>query len=428
MKVGKVTRHDEPRPVRLGLRAMENDTPVVLVRPEALSAMYNHAAEGYPVEVIGCLLGLPLLDVETGVRATYIEQVVRGIATASHTHVIMDPESFKEVDEIGKKSGTLLVGNYHSHPEMGVFQSGTDVNNFKSHHNESYRIAIVLDSTLTTHDRLDTRPPWIGFFAWDKNHKPIRLPAGNAHIVNERPMTRLEKPIDAVVGENPRVPSEGAEQASLVTIAMKVEIAHHLWQASKKLSQKSNQFDAESPIIIVSKEVINSLMERSSSNIPDEGLLLGASGTLGGYDFLCVMAWAPIMLETLDVYENAIRKVEKSPTERLRTGEGYEMPLMQLEAYANGADLIGLYGMENRLDQLHLVKRQNPLFLSTTVRDFAKFCGKYCLTAARVQRRQGDEVNVSAEKARIQFRALRNSDQNDIVVPQSQIIIIENGS
>src|SRR5437868_269871 len=97
MRLGQVVQHDEPRPVRLGFKAPHHNLPVVLIRKEALVGMYNHAKEGYPVEIGGYFVGFPMIDVDTGLKITYVEQIVRAISTSTHTHVTMHPESFNAV-------------------------------------------------------------------------------------------------------------------------------------------------------------------------------------------------------------------------------------------------------------------------------------------------------------------------------------------
>lgn len=194
MNIGPVTRHDEPRAVQMQIRLPANQMPSVFVTNAVLRSMYDHAVEGYPVEIGGYYLGLPLQDRELALRATFITEAVRAIATSTRAHVTMHAETFHEVEKCREKSDTILVGYYHSHPGLSVFQSGEDVYNFRTYHPENYQIAIVVDSTLTKPESLDPSKSWIGFFTWDANHNPVRLPAENLFVVDETqlPFTMIE--------------------------------------------------------------------------------------------------------------------------------------------------------------------------------------------------------------------------------------------
>ena len=193
MKIGKVTRYDEPRPVHLAVKIPRSNLPVVFIQKEALWEMYSHAAGEMHHEVGGYLLGFPLKDIETGTEATYIEKAVRAIYDSTPTHVTMLPESFREVELVREQSDTILVGYYHSHPRLGIFQSGTDVKNFMDYHPESYQIAVVVDPSRTTPKHLDVRPEWIGFFGWEQHSTPVELPVEHVSVVENRPEANLEK-------------------------------------------------------------------------------------------------------------------------------------------------------------------------------------------------------------------------------------------
>ncbi|MGH2560155.1 MAG: Mov34/MPN/PAD-1 family protein [Thermomicrobiales bacterium] len=187
MKLGAVVRRDQLRPTRVTRPVPRNGLPFVLVTSEVLSEMHRHATDGFPDEIGGYAVGLPLIDTETGVAGTYIERVIRAESISTHTHVTFLHESMADVDQVCAQTGLLLIGYYHSHPGFRVFQSGEDVQTFGRYYAEPYQIAIVVDSTRAKLDCLPVAADWIGFFAWDRNHAPARLPAVNLSLVTDRP-------------------------------------------------------------------------------------------------------------------------------------------------------------------------------------------------------------------------------------------------
>lgn len=177
-RVGKVIRFDDPIPTNLSWLTHHNSSSTaVIIRPSVLDYLYKHAASEMQHEVGGYLLGLPYMDPERGWRATYIHEALRASYESTPTHVRMNPTSFREIEEVRTKTKMLLVGYYHSHPNLSIFQSGEDVRNFQMYYPENYQIAIVVDPSKTSKQSIYVNSSWIGYFSWDSNHKPIRLPS-----------------------------------------------------------------------------------------------------------------------------------------------------------------------------------------------------------------------------------------------------------
>lgn len=182
-RVGKVVRFDNPIPVDLSwISKYDPAYPCVIIRQKVLNYLYKHSASELQHEVGGYLLGLPCVDISTGDRATYIHEAIRARYESTPTHVKMLPTTFQEVEAARVKSNMLLVGYYHSHPSLSVFQSGEDVRNFQMYYPEQYQIAIVVDPSKTSRQTFYSDTSWIGYFAWDTNHKPVRL--ANRQIFN----------------------------------------------------------------------------------------------------------------------------------------------------------------------------------------------------------------------------------------------------
>lgn len=159
----------------------------MLFRVEALEQMVSHARDGEPLEVIGALLGFPGTDALSNQPVTYVETIVPYQADATRTYVSMQLSSYADLDEARKRTDTLQVGYYHSHPGHGVFQSGVDVANFIEYHPEPYQLAVVVDTTRQSAGLESLDPSWIGTFVWASEKRPVRMPARDVHLTRTRP-------------------------------------------------------------------------------------------------------------------------------------------------------------------------------------------------------------------------------------------------
>lgn len=92
----------------------------------------------------------------------YVVQAVEGVCDSSRAHVRINSSTYnrawKEIDK--SKFRLSIVGWYHTHPDIGIFLSGTDKNNMKMHHRKPHSIAIVIDPLRGGNDY-----DW-GVFGW----------------------------------------------------------------------------------------------------------------------------------------------------------------------------------------------------------------------------------------------------------------------
>jgi len=90
---------------------------------------------------------------------TWVLRAVSGDCKSSMGHVVIEPSTYNRVwRELERDENMVIVGWYHSHPNMGIFLSGTDVRNMKLFHYKPYQIAIVIDPIRND----------IGVFGWQK--------------------------------------------------------------------------------------------------------------------------------------------------------------------------------------------------------------------------------------------------------------------
>lgn len=202
MRIGQVTRYDAPRRIHLLPKLGATGGPIVLLHEGAVREMMNHARRGEPLEVIGALLGFPVVDASSDQPATYVELAVPYRADATRAHVSMHLSSYADLDDACRQTETLQVGYYHSHPGLGIFQSGIDVANFTAYHPEPYQLAVVVDSTRQVGDAHEIDATWIGIFVWDGQKRPMLLPEQGIQVVQARPevIQQEVRPADDALG------------------------------------------------------------------------------------------------------------------------------------------------------------------------------------------------------------------------------------
>ena len=85
--------------------------------------MTAHAAEGYPNEICGLMLGSTNGDcreVKVSHRAKNLN------ADRAHDRYDLDPKDYLAADKLARENGWDIVGFYHSHPDHPAKPSQTD--------------------------------------------------------------------------------------------------------------------------------------------------------------------------------------------------------------------------------------------------------------------------------------------------------------
>ena len=87
-----------------------------------LKQIYTHAAETYPHECFGFLVGI-------SDQGGTVHRVVRGanLHTDRTDRFEMDPEEFVQVEKQADDDGLSIIGFYHSHPDWPAIPSQTDI-------------------------------------------------------------------------------------------------------------------------------------------------------------------------------------------------------------------------------------------------------------------------------------------------------------
>lgn len=92
--------------------------------PDVLDAIRTHAAEGYPEEICGFLLG----TMQEGTNVvTAIHRVDNEQDTNRERRYLIPPGAFRDAQQAARTEGHDIVGIYHSHPDHPAEPSETDL-------------------------------------------------------------------------------------------------------------------------------------------------------------------------------------------------------------------------------------------------------------------------------------------------------------
>jgi proteasome lid subunit RPN8/RPN11 len=94
---------------------------VVRIPQEVRDAIFRHAAEHYPEECCGILLGDP------GERRVVMAVAGRNTAEERRHRYVIEPLDILRADNAGREKGLEIIGFYHSHPDHPAAPSRTDL-------------------------------------------------------------------------------------------------------------------------------------------------------------------------------------------------------------------------------------------------------------------------------------------------------------
>ena len=271
MRVLNVERYDKWRDINVIGCLPSNSLPFVLIRKEVVDYIYRHASYERQHEVGGYLLGFPIRDVNSGKLGTYIEQAIKGEYRSSPTRVHLLPKSAINIEHERNSKNTVLVGWYHSHPYLGVFYSGTDVNNHRTNHPEPYQVGIVVDTTAKTSQDEYVDDSWFGIFVWSNNKDIVRLPHDNIFFVDKSPVE--------------------SEKVNVIQPGKSDPYSAYIKAIARQWDRKSRDWSTEFPIVVCSMDIVN-----NAKNFVSRGqmcLLVGERIYIGAFCFYCIFGIIP---------------------------------------------------------------------------------------------------------------------------------------
>jgi proteasome lid subunit RPN8/RPN11 len=96
------------------------EAPVLRIPQDVRDAIFRHAAESYPEECCGILLG------ELRERRAAMALPARNTAEERHHRYLIEPLAIVRADKLAQEKGLEIIGFYHSHPDHPAAPSRTD--------------------------------------------------------------------------------------------------------------------------------------------------------------------------------------------------------------------------------------------------------------------------------------------------------------
>lgn len=122
------------------------DLQVIIVW-EAWREIHRHVRSDTSREQIGLLMGTVFRDTGGAYRTLVTQALPLPSSDASPVHVALTHESTGRIAEALRRlpSESTVVGWYHSHPNLGVFLSGTDLRTQRACFAQDWHVAVVVD-------------------------------------------------------------------------------------------------------------------------------------------------------------------------------------------------------------------------------------------------------------------------------------------
>jgi len=142
--INEITRTLSPIDV-IKLVNMLNNQPLVLVNRKCLTDIYKHVTTSSN-ELGGLLIGNVLTNPKNNQpNIIVISDTIASLEYDSTNVSLRMDSTIWNIARNKINTGFVVVGWYHSHPNLGAFFSGTDRHNQKNNFNHVYSIGYVID-------------------------------------------------------------------------------------------------------------------------------------------------------------------------------------------------------------------------------------------------------------------------------------------
>ena len=120
--------------------------PIFFIRRDILEELKELSKIDIQREHGGILYGLPYED-PSGIYFVFVTAAIPALhTTGSSTHLRFNEESWQEIwKTMSRLDNQIMVGWYHTHPDLGVFMSGTDRKTHALYFPNVWQLAIVID-------------------------------------------------------------------------------------------------------------------------------------------------------------------------------------------------------------------------------------------------------------------------------------------
>ena len=128
-------------------RGMENQFSKVYIKQGALETLEDHLASNLRVEQGGILFGNAYEDPNYGIYVEINVAIPAPATVGSGVHLEFTSDSWQNIISYARSQHPQenIVGWYHSHPNLGVFMSGTDMNTQRAFFYHPWCLSIVRD-------------------------------------------------------------------------------------------------------------------------------------------------------------------------------------------------------------------------------------------------------------------------------------------
>jgi len=150
-------------------RGISSEFSQVYILEEARAEFIRHLEADVSVEHGGILFGQAYTDPECGIYVEVTAAVAAPATIGTGARLQFTPDSWQGIMDYAKAAHpeANIVGWYHSHPNIGVFMSGTDMRTQQAFFRHPWCLSIVCDPVRRQ----------IGYFLGEKAErvKPIRF-------------------------------------------------------------------------------------------------------------------------------------------------------------------------------------------------------------------------------------------------------------
>ncbi|MDS1345194.1 Mov34/MPN/PAD-1 family protein [Planktothrix agardhii] len=128
-------------------RGLENQFSKVYIKQGALETLEDHLASNLRVEQGGILFGNAYQDPNYGIYVEINVAIPAPATVGSGVHLEFTSDSWQDIISYARSQHPQenIVGWYHSHPNLGVFMSGTDMNTQRAFFYHPWCLSIVRD-------------------------------------------------------------------------------------------------------------------------------------------------------------------------------------------------------------------------------------------------------------------------------------------
>lgn len=164
---------------------LEAEPKLVYIKADALKNLATHLESNLRIEQGGILFGNAYEDPMYGIYVEITAAVPAPATIGTGAHLDFTPDSWLGIMDYAKHQHPQenIVGWYHSHPDLGVFMSGTDMNTQRAFFNHPWCLSIVYDPVKGK----------IGYFL-GANANPVEPVIWPRPIATVRPQPQTNQP------------------------------------------------------------------------------------------------------------------------------------------------------------------------------------------------------------------------------------------